>query len=103
MNDLHRLESMLCRARRGLKQECWQTFYSLINPRPIRRTLRCHSSIPALGASPQTLAQLATAEAWATQEGLTHIATRTARRSLRSAVTRGSHRRASAGDRPRDG
>ena len=44
------------------------------HPEEALRVLICR--FLAQSATPQTLSQLATAEAWATQEGLTHIATR---------------------------
>ena len=79
MNDLHRLESMplLGPSRAQARVLADQLAYRInpeTHPEDALRVLICR--FLALGASPQTLAQLATAEAWATQEGLTHIATR---------------------------
>ena len=79
MNDLDRLESMplLGPSRAQARVLADQLAYRInpeTHPEDALRVLICR--FLALGASPQTLAQLATAEAWATQEGLTHIATR---------------------------
>ena len=79
MNQLDRLEEMplLGPSRAAANSLADQLAYQVnpdTHPEDALRVLICR--FLAADASPETLSQLATAEAWATQEGLSHLAIR---------------------------
>ena len=79
MNALARLEAMplLGSSKAGAAELSDQLAYQVnpdTHPEDALRILICR--FLASESTPETLAQLATAEAWATQEGFSHIATR---------------------------